>query len=125
MAKANCGVALNDVTENARILSARLGFDSDIFLTFWITVEGKNWGQSIGGYVLAKKGDADGLGKDFIAIANLLDVVGVASWEDLKGSLVRVKGVGESGSSTPPIIGHIIDDKWWDIREEMRKGGAS
>lgn len=125
MAKAKGGVAPDDVTENARISSVRLGFDRDIFLSSWITVEGKGWGQSIGGYVLARKGDPEGYGKGLAAIANLLDVVGVETWEQLKGQLIRVKGMGGPGSDVPPVIGNIIDDKWWDIREEMRKGGAS
>lgn len=108
-------------TENARISGVRLGFDRDIFLTFWVTVEGKGWGQSIGGYVLAKKGEPEGFAKGFAAIANLLNVVGVESWEELRGQLIRVKDVGGPGSSTPPVIGHIIDDKWWDIRTELAK----
>jgi hypothetical protein len=111
--------------ENARISSVRLGFDRDIFLSFWVTVEGKGWGQGVGGYVLSKQGDSEGYGKGFAAIANLLAVVGVESWEELKGQLIRVKHRGTAGSSEPPIIGHIIDDKWWDIRVEMGKGGAS
>lgn len=108
-------------TQNARISSVRLGFDRDIILTFWVTVEGKGWGQSVGGYILARKGDLEGYGKGLAAIANLLEVVGVESWEQLKGQLIRVKDVGGPGSSDPPVIGHIIDDKWWDIRTELAK----
>lgn len=112
-------VRLEYQTENARISGVRLGFDRDIFLSFWVTVEGKGWGQSIGGYVLAKKGETEGFAKGFVAIANLLNVVGVESWEELRGQLIRVKDVGGPGSSTPPIIGNIIDDEWWDIRTEL------
>lgn len=104
---------------NGLITSTKLGIDEGFLLTFWVTVKGQSQGQSMGGYVLATDSKPDGFGKAFRAILNLLNVVGVEKWEDLKGQLVRIRFNG-IGSSEPPLIGNILDyEKVWDIKKEM------
>lgn len=110
--------------KNGKITSTTLGLDRDIFLVFWIQVQSGCMGQVIGGRVLAVLGrPGDGYGKGFNAIAKLLDVVGVEKWEDLNGQLIRIDWRGSLGDSTPPRIGNILEEKWWDIEVEMRKDG--
>lgn len=104
---------------NGRITSTKFGIDRGFLLTFWVSVEGQSQGQSLGGYVLATDSKPDGFGKAFKAILNLLNVVGVETWEDLEGQLVRIK-FGGLGTAEPPLIGNILDyEKVWDIKKEM------
>ena len=42
--------------------------------------------------------------------------VGVYSTGNLAGKYVRIK---HHHSGLNPTIGHIIEDRWWDIREEL------
>ena len=45
----------------------------------------------------------------------IMDIVGVDKWEDLKDKYIRVESNGWGG--TIKKIGHITDDKWFDIDE--------
>lgn len=108
-----------ETVENCRIESTSLGMERGFSITFWITLSGAGWGQSLGGYHLGsieKGGFAPGL----VAIAQILDVVGVESWEQLPGQLIRAKTFG-LGSNKPPIIGNIIKDKWFDLAAFMEQ----
>ncbi len=104
---------------NAKITSASITMADHGCLTFWVTVQGGGWGISIGGYAIghgylgADEFDGDGAGLE--AMMRIMDVVGVEKWEDLKGNYIRVEdnGWGESIRK----IGHITDDKWFDIDE--------
>ena len=102
---------------NAKITSVSLTMADHGCLTFWVTVEGGGWGVSIGGYKIGsgylgsdefKVEYGDGLE----AMMRIMDTVGVEKWEDLKDEYIRaeVNGLG-------PVkkIGHITDDKWFDI----------
>lgn len=109
---------------NAKIAGTILGIERGI-LTFMIDLEWSWGGQGLGGYALdgwnlATNSRNIGHGPGIIAIRRILETVGVEAWEDLPGTLVRAK-IGELGTGDPPIIGHIIDDKWFDLQEFMRE----
>ena len=105
---------------NAKITSVSITMADHGCLTFWVTVEGSGFGVSIGGYAIGhgylgasefKATHGGGLE----AMMRIMDTVGVDTWEDLKGKYIRVvsNGWGESIKK----IGHITDDKWFDIDE--------
>lgn len=87
--------------QNAKITGTELGGD-ERGPSFWIMVSYGGAGQGFGGY---------SLGGEFThyVIMGILDAVGVARWEDLKGKPVRVKI--EDG--TIRSIGHYLEDKWF------------
>ena len=114
---------------NAKITSTSITMADHGCLTFWVTVEGSGFGVSIGGYSIghgylgASKFDGNGPGLE--AMMRIMDTVGVDTWEDLKGKYIRI----ESNGLMKPVnkIGHLIDDKWFDIDEFFKskaEGGA-
>ena len=111
-------------TVNARITGTELGICDHGMMNFWVALEWKGGGQSLGGYALdqghRESEERTGFGPGFIAIRKILETAGVERWEDLKGKLVRLK-VGGPGSSRPPVIGHIIEDKWFDLKSFMEQ----
>lgn len=108
--------------ENAKIASTFLGIEDHGILTFFVHVEGAGWGQGVGGYALdgrqRRTESRIGYGPGLLAMRKILETVGVEKWEDLPGTLIRVKRI-VWGSSTPPVIGHIIEDKWFDLKAFM------
>lgn len=106
--------------ENAKITNASISMADHGCLTFWITLEGAGWGVGYGGYCIGKgylgadefKAE-NGYGLE--AMMQIMDVVGVEKWEQLVGKYVRVER-GDLGSSVD-IIGNIVKDKWFDLRE--------
>lgn len=108
---------MNELIQNAVITSTMLGYEDHGILTFWITVKGSGWGVSIGGNALDAYSEqqeeriATGIG--FQAVTEVMNVVGVEKWEDLKGKYIRVKseGIGKRVS----VIGNLMEDKWFDI----------
>lgn len=53
-------------------------------------------------------------------ISNILDVVGVDTWEQLHGKFIRVKDEGRG--SIIEEIGNLMSDKWINIREFFVNG---
>jgi hypothetical protein len=107
-------------TVNARISGTMLGIEDHGILTFFIYLEWPGAGQGLGGFALDQHNrqtkERDGWGLGFVAIRKILETVGVDKWESLPKTLVRLK-VDGLGSSRPPIIGHILEDKWFDLKE--------
>lgn len=109
--------------QNALITNTFLGYEDHGILTFSLGLDG---GGCYVGYghraldeyseKLDKRVPAD---KSLACIAEVLNVVGVKKWEDLKGKHVRVESHGLGGSVTK--IGHIIEDKWLDLDEFFSK----
>lgn len=101
---------------NAKISSTHFGYEDHNILTCWLNLDFGSSGQGFGGYSLdsydksQEKRIGTAFGLEFIA--NIIDVVGVQSWEELKGQLIRVKKEDEFGRILS--IGHIIEDKWFD-----------
>lgn len=105
---------------NVKITGTAITMADHGCLTFYVTVEGAGMGCSLGGYCIghgylgstefrAEKGSG------LVAIMNIMDVVGVEKWEDLKGKYCRVacKGFGQ----TVDEIGNLIDEKWFNLRK--------
>jgi len=110
--------------ENAIITDTMLGREDHGILTFMLYVDLEAGSCGIGGYALdyydiqTKKRCYSA--KSAEAVSKVLDIVGVNTWENLKGKYIRVKtnGWGE------PIyeIGNILEDKWFNLKEFFKVG---
>ena len=111
--------------ENMKISNTFLGRDNGI-LTFYLVLEAKNGGVTIGGYALDRfdtfrnKRVADC--RSFELIDEILKVVGVDWWEELTGKYIRVQTNGVGSRVTK--IGNIIQDEWLNFESffEERRG---
>ena len=106
---------------NARITGTRISMADHGCLTFWVYLEGKGWGCGYGGYCIgrgylgADEFSAEN-GHGLEAMMRIMDVVGVEKWDDLNGKYVRCE-LNYPGSQGIDVIGNIIKDKWFNIRE--------
>lgn len=105
---------------NAQITDTFLGIEDHGIFTFFIHTKSENGGQSYGGFSLDCPVHKDGkfikrLGSAFgsEAILRILGVVGVDSWEKLKGKYIRLDRTWQHTYR----IGNIIEDKWLDLKE--------
>ena len=109
-------------TCNGKIASTTLGIEDHSILTFFVHLEFDGCGQGLGGYALDHRDRETrkliGHGSGLVAIRRILEVVGVSNWEDLKGKLVRVR---HDGIGSKPIIGHILEDRWFDLGKFMQE----
>lgn len=105
---------------NVKITNASITMEDHGILSFYISVEGENRSVNLGGYCIgtgylgAKEFSAEN-GGGLVAMMNIMNVVGVDKWEDLKGKYCRIKTDG--WGSTVSVIGNIIDDKWFDMKK--------
>lgn len=110
---------------NARISSTQLGCEDHGIMSFFVMLEWNGGGQGLGGYAIDKYDQRTkeriGCGFGITAIRKILETVGVGKWEDLKGKLIRAKINSWKFPDRAPIIGHIIEDKWFDLKEFMEK----
>lgn len=98
--------------ENAVITGTMLGLEGHGIMSSFIYLDFDGGGVGFGGYVLG--------GESGIAyIEEILNVVGVEKWEDLKGKHVRVDSEGIGGKALG--IGNIIKDKWLYHEEFFKK----
>ena len=98
--------------KNARITSVDISTRDYASAVLELTLDGDGWGVVYGGYKLATAGtclrreEIESNGKGFESILNIMWVIGVDSFSELKGKYVRVatKGWGDSvkiiGNST-------------------------
>lgn len=107
--------------ENARITKVDLSFEDHGCLVLALVLEGNGWGCTFGGYVMGK-GDLytkpeefTGSPKGILEIMNIMYVVGVSRFNEMKDKYVRVETEGWGGSIKK--IGNIIKDRWFDYRE--------
>lgn len=105
--------------ENAKITNASITMADHGCLTFWLTLEGDGWGCGYGGYCIGKGYLGAGeftaeSGSGLVAMMEIMNVVGVEKWEDLKGQYCRVDVSSLGG--TISIIGNLIKDKWFNIK---------
>lgn len=114
------------MSENAKITSTFLGREDHGILTLYLTVGGDGWGISIGGYALDEYSKELGCrvptAVGFKSIDEILKVVGVDSWEKLKGQHIRVENMGLGQRITN--IGNLIEDKWFDFRDFFEANDA-
>lgn len=76
-----------------------------------------------GGGVVQYIGDGAAAGMQ--AIAEILDCVGVAKWEDLTGAFIRCEHQGWGGKIIR--IGNLIKDKWFSLEaffKEVKEAGG-
>lgn len=103
---------------NARITNTFLGIEDHGIFTFSISVEIAGGSYcSIGNYCLSytKDGETHYEAKNSEAICRILKVVGVDSWEKLKGEYIRVEVNG--WGSEIYTIGNLMKDEWFNLKE--------
>lgn len=109
--------------QNALITNTFLGYENHGILTFSLGLDGDGCYVVYGHRALdeySKKSDKRvPVDRGLACIAEVLNVVGVKKWEDLKGKYVRVKMNCLGDRVTK--IGHIIEDKWFDLDEFFSK----
>lgn len=103
--------------KNAKITKTMLGWQDHGILTCTINLDYGDAVQSFGGYSFdyhpegSKERQASRYGMEFIAY--LMRTVGVKTWEELPGTVVRV----ECSWDKVWRIGHFLEDKWFDPQE--------
>ena len=109
------------MVKNAQITKTSLGKEDHGIMTCWLHLTYGAAGQGFGGYYLGSYGKRPNkkTGYGIEAISRIIDVVGVANWEDLKGKYIRVRFTDKPSGFGHEIdaIGHIIEDKWFSFKE--------
>lgn len=114
--------------KNAKIKSTFLGREDHGILTLIINLEyGGCGGQGYGLYSLDTPNKADyphngrrvGTAFGMEAIGQILQVVGVSSWEELPGKSVRA----DASWDKVYRLGHYLEDKWVDIDSIKKEVG--
>lgn len=115
----NGGELLMSEIRNAKITDTMLGREDHGIMTFMLYLE---WGRSAcgyGGYALdqydRKEDERVFSASGLEAVSKILEVVGVRTWEELKGQYCRIEdnGWGEKIDK----IGNLMEEKWFNIRE--------
>ena len=100
---------------NMRITFVDLSMGDHGCMTLSMGMEGNGYATVYGGYCLGHgylgANEFDGSEKSMPYIMNIMNVVGVERFNDMKGKYVRV---AIRISSPVKIIGNIIEDKWFD-----------
>ena len=94
-------MAYGDGVKNARIIDTFLGIEDHGIFVMQLTVEQLDGHQAFQ-RVVSRKNNLVGI------LGELYRAVGVESWEQLKGKLVRVKV--DDGFIRQ--VGHIIEERW-------------
>lgn len=109
---------------NAIITKTVLGYEEHGILTLFIHVMGDGWGVAVGGYALddyskeLEKRVPVKIGLELVA--EILNVVDVQNWEELKGKNIRVD-LSEGLGGKVKKIGNLIEDKWLDFEDFFQK----
>jgi len=110
---------------NAKIGYTTLGVEDHGIMTFMIGMEWDGSGQGMGGYALdswSKEQDKRvGHADSIMMIRDIIETVGVDSWEKLKGQYVRIVRESDSWSARIIGIGHIVEDKWCFLSDYFKK----
>jgi len=114
---------------NARIQSAEIGYDREVFLSVWLILDyGGGSCQGFGGYILGGDPYHDMVannhaGQSNIAgefIAQCLSIGGAEKFNQLPGKVIRVRrGGGWNGKIE--AIGHAIEDKWFEPESRLKE----
>jgi len=106
--------------KNAKIKDTMLGIEDHGIMTFMLHLDYEGSGQGAGGYGLdapiKQNGEfwkRVGIASGMNLIMEILKVVGVSKWEDLKGKHIRVR----AEHNHVHAIGHLIKDEWLDFGE--------
>lgn len=109
------------IEKNGKIHSTMLGIEDHGIMTFFVNIDFDGSGQGFGGYALDGQAGKKGHSKSIQCIRKILETVGVEKWEDLEGKYVRIRKEAEYGGHPIKAIGHIVEDKWFDIKEFWEK----
>ena len=105
---------------NAKITDADLSMADQGVLIMRLTLAGNGWRADYGGYVLGVgslgASEFTGMPKGIEQIMRVMDTVGVAHFRELVGSYARI-AISRSDNDHVHIIGNIITDKWFDIKD--------
>jgi hypothetical protein len=113
---------------NGVIKSTMLGLEDHGILTAFIQCEFDGSGQGFGGFGFdqpIKDQDGNFLHREGVAwgmefIRRVLETLDVRSWEELKGTPIRVRRVGDSWGEKIVAIGHYYKDRWFDPVEDLK-----
>lgn len=95
---------------NAKITSADIFIEDHGLLTFCLYVDtSAGWSTGIGMFDLHGCGNIDAL------IRDILNLVGVTRWSDLKGKYIRIDD-NDKWNSTITKIGNVLEKNWIDLR---------
>lgn len=105
--------------KNAIITDAVL--DTERGLSAWVHLDyGGSGGQGFGGYMLygpdGWKANSQPGNYAGHFIWRVLEIAGVSDWSKLKGRTIRVKARWDQVEA----IGHIVNDDWFNPREEFK-----
>lgn len=96
--------------KNARIESTMLGFEDHGIMTFSLGLDYGDSVQSAGGYSIKCL-------RGIECIAEVLNIIGVNTWEELKGKTLRVKCEYDKVYA----VGHFLQEKWLDFGNFFNK----
>ena len=104
-------------TLNAQIKKTKLGFINGI-VDFVLVLEIQGGGGiTLGGYALdyynKEKGKRIGSAYGMNLIMRILEVVGVDTWEELKGKYIRINRIHLGDKAT--AIGNLMKEEWIDF----------
>ena len=105
--------------KNAVIESATIASDDHGCLSAWINLDYGGSGQGFGGWALYLPESFARHKKESVAghfIFRVMQVAGVARWEDLPGKTVRVRA--EHGQVHE--IGHIVKEDWFNPSNDFK-----
>lgn len=105
-------------TLNAQIKSTKLGFIANGICSFDLILDIQGGGGvCVGGWALDgpdnKREKRIGSAYGMSVIMRILEVVGVDTWEELKGKYIRIKDVHLGDSVTS--IGNLMKEEWIDF----------
>lgn len=111
--------------ENAKITSVDLSMADHCVLCLEMGLEGGGWGCVFGGHVIGKgylgADKFEGFSSGIEYLMEIMNVVGVERFNNMKGKYIRVATNG-LGSSVK-IIGNIIENKWFDVECFFKEKG--
>lgn len=107
---------MRELTEyNAKITDTFLGFEDHGIFTFCLYLYYDHCHQGYGHYSLEESGK--GYPYTTEVIMEILKVVGVTKWEDLKGKLIRIRVSGAGCETKIEAIGNILEDEWFNFEK--------
>ena len=108
-------------TRNAKIQSTMLGYEDHGIFTFMLYLDYGGVSQGAGGYSLdgynKKEETRKGWKYGIDLLTRIMKVVGVDSWEKLKGKNIRVK----SDHCKVYAIGNLLNDEWLNFDDFFKK----
>lgn len=96
---------------NGKIAETFLGFEDHGIFTFVISIEIEHYRQGFGLYSI----------ESAFALKQVLNTVGVRSWEELEGKYVRVKYLSDEYNEKIHAIGHIMEEKWFSFEDKDKQ----